>query len=863
MSNLIPETATVPSSEKLIYDLTEVTDDRELFGGKMVNLARIARAGLLVPETKVITTDHYLNYLQSGEINAEVIAEIIRLREEYGGAIALRSSANIEDGSELSMSGVFKSYYIRAEDDEDAIRSKLEAIYKSARSREVANTLSLHGKSAEEVKMAVIIQRLIEPKYAGVVYAGHDSGQTIVQYIDDYGENFVDGNRTGAMLVMDAQSGVITSSRFTDLMPVTEGEAEQLNSNAARLVETFNDIPQDVEFVIESGTDRIFIVQSRTLTKDISQLEAEITELDVLSSTKNKLKKLAAAEKGELGLEQAIFSNSNFIELLPRPKCMDIGIFAYIFTGSNNRPGAIQLGRREMGYTVGDETVGYMHYIGGRPYISIARDAGTYYYGVPEERSEYYHVLVADYLRQITQNTELGLYPEMKLYVQNPTFSQLQELFPGSAERYFQQYLDFKANLAAVADQFLDEFQYKRLPDMEEFYRVQAGEHLAKMDDQQLVQYLNTNLEYLRTNACVDFVKAARLGFYYLQRLYAELAENLNLDENEVQKYAAVLTQGLPGSRITEVNMAIAVAGNEEEALKIAAELIGHFSIGEALEIRHPRFTDQPEAMQAYVRGLRDVGDYAHRFEQQRQARISFEQQLLEHLPESSREQFQKVLANTQKYLALRETVKYYFLKGYAYLRSGLTELANRNEVSEAEIFQLYPDEILAFTENPLKMRHKLKARENEYQHYYALELPDVIRESDIAGIDTFSDKINGFTEAHGRFIAAGEVVEEAVIINLEELDPEKEDIQAIIDSYAESGLRIVLAANQVNLTHDPYIFRAAGMVLAHADMASHGAQRARELGTGAIAGIDIRRLKTGIKVFFDPTNRYIKRIES
>ena len=56
-------------------------------------------------------------------------------------------------------------------------------------------------------------------------------------------------------------------------------------------------------------------------------------------------------------------------------------------------------------------------------------------------------------------------------------------------------------------------------------------------------------------------------------------------------------------------------------------------------------------------------------------------------------------------------------------------------------------------------------------------------------------------------------------------------------------------------------IVAADGIVIENAGLVSHGAQRARELGRGAIGGIRSKHLKTGERVRFDPASRKILRL--
>ena len=851
------------SSQYCEFSANIVAGNSLEFGGKAANLAELHNAGLPVPKSIYISRDMHKYYLETGQLTAEFVVEFERIRGSLGGAIAIRSSANIEDGCDLSMAGIFDTHYITAESPDELALKRIVDIYERGRSKQVAEVLALHNIDVESVEMGIVLQELIQPKYSGVIYTSGQTGQILVKYIDDFGMALVDGNKAGSEIIIDYSTGQILSSAGMDYMPIDEGRVAEFADRARQIDLHFGGINQDIEFAIDFETDSLYILQSRALTAEIGSLETEVAAIDVLERTKHKAKRIMAEEITELGTTSAVLSDSNFSELLPSPTEADYGVFAYIFTGSDNVPGAIQLGRRDVGYPVGDETIGFMHYIGGKPYMSIARDAGTFFNGIPEGRQDYYSVLVNSYLDAIEVDRDRGIYPEMGLYLQDPTIDQLEELFPGHGEKYYQRYLKFTELLGNEADTYLDHFVTERSEDLGQYYSNQAKFDTSEASDHNLLNFIQDNLDYLRTKACVDFVKAARLGFYYTQRLMVELSRTNGYTEDQVRESVAVLTQGLDGSKITDVNLAIAKANDEETAITLAEDLIGHYSTGEALEIRHPRFSDKPDSIIQYARGIRASGDYASKFEQQRAKRLVFQAQLLETLPDDGSGELEKIINNAQMYMALRETVKYYFTKGYAEVRRGMVELAQRRGVPEEDVFHLYPRELREFAEKPDTYRHLVRARSREYAHYRSLELPKVFTISDVDNFRLAEDDGIEFSEAVGKFISQGEDIPDAVIINLEEFDLEDAEFRELMDLYRSNGVPVILAAKQVNLTHDPYINMSAGLVLENADIVSHGAQRARELGIGAISAIRVGKLKTGTRVSFSPSSRSLKRLNS
>ncbi|HVV59523.1 MAG TPA: PEP/pyruvate-binding domain-containing protein, partial [Gaiellaceae bacterium] len=102
---------TVPT---FVYDFDEVAPGgRELLGGKGCGLAEMARLGVPVPAGFTVTTDACRAYLETGEVPAEVVAQIdehVRGLEAksglvFGGA-ARPLLLSVRSGAAISMPGM-------------------------------------------------------------------------------------------------------------------------------------------------------------------------------------------------------------------------------------------------------------------------------------------------------------------------------------------------------------------------------------------------------------------------------------------------------------------------------------------------------------------------------------------------------------------------------------------------------------------------------------------------------------------------------------------------------------------------------------------------------------------------------------
>lgn len=823
-------------------------------GGKATNLVRLRRVGLPVPNGYCLSNIAYEFYLQNNVLPDGLIAEIIQAKKLLGGKVAIRSSADCEDGEKLSMAGVFQSHYVY---DDSKVTEAVEQIFAQAHSEEVDQFMMMHSKSAKDIKMGLVIQELIEPEIAGVVYTGVNNGGILVQYVDGFGANLVDGKTLGSAILIGGDKTILESTGF-EARPLALDTVQQLSDYAHVIEDLFQGQPQDIEFTYKDGT--VHILQSRNLTADLGTVELEETSEDCLKATKLKLKKLVKHEKEDLGTQTAIFSDANYSELLPKPTEMDIGIYMYVWGGSDGVVGSKQAGHAEMGYLVGDEATEIISYIGGRVYSSIARYASIYHIGFPESRTEYFSTLVNEYLNAVQEDPEKGAYPQMGLFLQDPTLEDLKVRFGSKAEEYLQVYQAFAKQMHILAEGYLSQFQDKEFAEMTDFVNLKKMVNLEGLTNELLLAHGMGILEHLRTKSYISFVKAARLGFYYSQRLQDLLQQRLGMGKDKAQQTYSRLNQGLDGSLVTYANTRIAEADSEEEALSLAGQLVGHFSTGEMLEIRHKPLRDDPEALLRYVQGIRQAGDYAEQFQRQKENRLAAQKSLLESVPTEERAEFEAVLKASQTYMALRETVKHLYTMEYLLLRDALEVLASRLGLAEGDIYFLYPRELPDLVANPNSFRHLIRSRQQSFIHYQELDLPHVIRESDIDAINLVTESEENFQKAQGKFLAEGASTQGAVV-NLDEFK-DLSDVEGIIKWYRTLDIPVILVATQMNLSHDPYIAQAQGLIIENAGIVAHGAQRARELGKGALAGIRSKQLKTGMRVLFDPANRLVRRIE-
>jgi phosphohistidine swiveling domain-containing protein len=228
--------------------------DRARVGGKAFVLGRLRQAGFPVPDGFVFPAEAEWNEAAS----AQAAAAFGRLN----APAAVRSSGTTEDGAVASFAG----QYLTVLDVRDASQLR-DAIERCRRATAGAGSYA-SAMGAPSGALAVLVQRFVEPRAAGVVFTcdPRDPGRTLVEAHAGRGEELVSGRVTPARYSIDRTSGAVDgSSRENVLTPAEVGELVAL----ARRVETHLGGPQDVEWVWDQGG--LALVQARPITVDASE----------------------------------------------------------------------------------------------------------------------------------------------------------------------------------------------------------------------------------------------------------------------------------------------------------------------------------------------------------------------------------------------------------------------------------------------------------------------------------------------------------------------------------------------------------------------------------------------------------------
>ena len=228
-------------------------------GGKASALR--AMRGFEVPQWFVVTpaARDSLHAGQEGALRAAVDDAVERLGDT-ATLWAVRSSAVCEDGVADSFAGQFESFLDVEPQD---VFVHVCRVWESAKSARVGTYQKERGLGEADVEMAVLVQRMVAPQFAGVAFAvdpvtGDD--EVVISAVRGTAERLVAGEVTGIDARVDPDARV-THGDEAEKLP--ENIASEV-ANLARDVSRQAGRPQDIEWAFDG--ERLHLLQARPIT---------------------------------------------------------------------------------------------------------------------------------------------------------------------------------------------------------------------------------------------------------------------------------------------------------------------------------------------------------------------------------------------------------------------------------------------------------------------------------------------------------------------------------------------------------------------------------------------------------------------
>lgn len=232
----------------------------EKIGNKAANLQRLMSKKFLVPDTFVLSWDAYLDYMKNGKAVLEMIQSELRKRLDSQQQYAVRSSADVEDTPDHSFAGQFKT--ILNVQGTDRLLESLQEVWQVAGVESVRSYLQKTQQDADDLRMAVIIQKMVQPVASGVSFSVNpitSLDEVVVETVLGSGEKLVQEGVTPMRWVNKWGNWIEKPEQEAVALEVIQKVVEE-----TRVISAVFKLNVDLEWVYD-GTD-IYWVQMRDIT---------------------------------------------------------------------------------------------------------------------------------------------------------------------------------------------------------------------------------------------------------------------------------------------------------------------------------------------------------------------------------------------------------------------------------------------------------------------------------------------------------------------------------------------------------------------------------------------------------------------
>jgi pyruvate,water dikinase len=296
MSDRGQESTTADSATgAVVWFSEEACKDVTVAGGKGASLAKMAAEGLPVPPGFVIPAHILEESVDTARLGELVLAqdhdglrtfwsEAKPPREEISAAyerltggritatykrlgssrVAVRSSACAEDSEAASYAGQQETY-LNIEGAEEVCAHVVEC-WASFFSEQAMFYREQKG-SLEDLGMAVVVQKMVDPDKSGVLFTvdpvRRRKDRMVVEAVFGLGEQVVSGEVTPDHYVLDKKGNVKREKILGDERILNPDELLRLAELGHQLEEKYS-VPQDIEWAIVG--EEVYLLQSRPVT---------------------------------------------------------------------------------------------------------------------------------------------------------------------------------------------------------------------------------------------------------------------------------------------------------------------------------------------------------------------------------------------------------------------------------------------------------------------------------------------------------------------------------------------------------------------------------------------------------------------
>jgi pyruvate,water dikinase len=786
--------------------LEEISEKEErLVGGKAYNLAVMIRAGMPVPPGFCVLSTAYSEDL---DIPKELIEEIISAYNRIGGGeVAVRSSALMEDLPSASFAGQGETLLnVKGEDRLiEAIRECWRSL-SSARAEVYRERMKTGGVKST---MAVIVQRMVYPDSAGVIFTRSpwNPEQIIIESGCGLGEKVVSGEITPDRFVLDRRSlemverEVASEGRVSSL---DDEEVRRLGRIGMEIERIFGD-PRDIEWAIQD--QEIYILQSRPITA-----VARDEEIERLRSEEIERLRRIASPRG------TVWSRYNLSEVLPAPLPMTWSIISKFMSGK----GGFGAAYREMGFMPGKEVLEEppIDLICGRAYYNLTKEPRFYFADFPFEHD----------FQELKSDPRKAMYPEPKVNARNAP-----PIFYLKLPYYLLSMGRAEIRMRRLRKDYDRRVREEIIPNFVRYIQNERQVDLTALDDEGILGKIEEWRDNTLFHFAKDVLKATILARFSLTNLINGLKKEM--PEEEAVHLVQELTSALEDDLTVRMNISIWKLAQGEMEMGRFLGLFGHRAVGE-FELAQPRWRENPEFVEGMVKMFKEDPELnpEERFRRRRAQREEIEREIGARFS-AKWEDIKSELEFTRRYLPFRESVKHYMMMGYELLRLALIELGRRHLSDPQDIFYLTIEELPDLVRGRDFIR-EISDRKERREKLLRIGLPDVIFSDELERIGDppipqEADVLEGVSVCGG--VAEGE----ALVMERPDLD------------LARGRSGYILVCPSTDPCWTPLFIGARGLVMERGGVLSHGAIVAREFGIPAVVNVQgaMKLIRTGQRV--------------
>ena len=745
-----------------------------MYGGKADNLILMRDNGIPVPEFVVVTDG------KAPDVAWEISS--------------VRSSADVEDGASDSFAGQFDTFLGVAENE---LQEKIDLCMASASNKGAAEYLK-QREIGKDIKMSVIVQKMIDADLAGIMFTSNPQGimnECVITV----------GKGTGDKVVSDRTDTTSYYYNTNDDLYYYEGADDMLTSDqihdligiSSKIKELLGDY-LDIEFSIKDG--RIYILQARKITT------------------------FAGCDPSKF----LILDNSNIVESYPNLSLpLTCGFVGFVYSGVFEG-----LCRR---------IIGEGKYLDGlKPVFGnmVGNVNGRMYYKI----SNWYTLIkFLPFRKKI-----IPVWQEM-LGVKNKTYDEKQDMKVSFAERMRINRRIIRAFLNSPSEMEKLNREFIRIND--EFY---MSYHEGMSNEELLAQYAVIEKKLL---ACWDITLINDLyTFVYTGLLKHFLRKKYDDADDKTNEFLSGITNI---ESLKPVRAMIDLAYHrkdlsQEEFEKRTEEYIKLYGDRnlEELKLESPTFRTDPSLL------IRKIDEYCEDEAKLEEIHKSIMKDDARDMSGESR-RIRKLAARCTTGISNREISRLNRSRIYGMVREivrslGKNFLAAGLIDSEKDIFYLTYDEMFAMAKEPFDAKDRIKQRKNEYRMYKCLPAFSRIifekKEFSKHHVSVNSHRMRSSEDVMQGVPCSGGISEgEALVV---------EDISMLEDCKDK-----ILVTKMTDPGWVFYLASAKGVISQKGSILSHTAIISREIGIPSVVGVAdvMNRINTGDIVKMDGSSGRIE----